>query len=182
MRFSLLIPILLMLTGCSTFMPDRYHTAADNTVSLRRVTTKNIGVGQFSGPTEINTTCRFTRHIGLPDKLTFHGYIQHALEDELKVAGVYDAASPKVVLTGNVEALNYDLGLLHGGVWRARITFTSSNGKAVTVSEEYEIPITITDTDNAACMHTASAFLAVVQNLIGKLVNDPNFSNMISVE
>ena len=180
MKTITLIFSIIFLGGCSTYMPQRYHISANNNTALKSLGVEGVYVKSFAGPEKINTICRITRHIAAPDKMSFDAYIQQALVDELKVAGLYDDKSPNVTLSGVVEPLNFSLGIFHGGTWNIGLRITSSNGKSIFIQERYEIDIGLTDTDDAACIHTADAFLSAVQNLIGKLVESPDFKSLVT--
>ncbi len=110
--------------------------------------------------------------------MSFEAYIQKALADELKVAGMYDDKAPKVTLTGAVEKLSFSSSRgLTGGEWDISLRVNSSNGKSLSVSEHYEFESGfIADT---ACKQTAEAYLPAVQNIIGKAIKHPNFKGLL---
>ena len=169
----------LTLTACSTYMPQRYSISADNNVALKAIGLGNINVGTFKGPSKFDNACRGAGPIAPPDNLSFESYIQKALADELKVAGMYDDRASKVTLSGVVSRLEFSSSKgLTGGTWDMDVTFNSSNGKSLAVSEHYEFNSGfVADT---ACKQTAEAFLPAVQNLISKLVKNPQFKAMLT--
>lgn len=139
-RIALVLTALLVfsLTACSTYMPQRYSICADNNVALKSVGATNINVAPFKGPMTFDNSCRAAGPIAPPDDMTFEAYIQKALADELKVAGMFDDKSPKVTLIGNVEQLSFSSSRgLTGGTWDIGLRVTSSNGKSTFVSEHY---------------------------------------------
>ena len=169
----------LALSGCSTFTPQRYNISADNNVALKALGVGNINVGAFTGPTSFDKACRGAGPIAPPDNMSFEAYIQKALADELKVAGMFDDKTPKTTLSGAVEQLRFSSSRgLTGGEWDIGLRILSSNGKSVFVSEHYEFESGfIADT---ACKQTAEAYLPAVQNLIGKLVKAPEFMSLLT--
>lgn len=176
--FVLLALMVFSLTACSTFMPQRYSISADNHVTLKSIGAQNISVGTFKGPTDFDAMCRGAGPIAPPDGMSFEAYIQNALADELKVAGIFDKQSPKVTLTGIVDQLAFSSSRgLTGGSWDIGLRVNSSNGKYILVSEHYEFNSGF----NAitACKQTAEAYLPAVQNLIGKLVKSPDFKGLL---
>ncbi len=181
MRTKLLVCGLaaLVLGGCSTYMPQRYSISADNNVALKSIGAGNINVGPFKGPAGFDNSCRAAGPIAPPDNMSFEAYIQKALADELKVAGMFDDKQPKVTLTGTVEQLAFSSSRgLTGGSWDIGLRVNSSNGKSTFVSEHYEFNSGfVADT---ACKQTAEAYLPAVQNLIGKLVKDPAFKTLVT--
>lgn len=169
----------LALSACSTYMPQRYNISADNNVALKAIGVGNINVGSFKGPTSFDNACRGAGPIAPPDNMSFEAYVQKALADELKVAGMFDDKTPKVTLSGVVEQLSFSSSRgLTGGEWNISLRVSSSNGKSSFVSEHYEFNSGfIADT---ACKQTAEAYLPTIQNLIGKLINAPEFKSLLA--
>lgn len=178
MKKIVLVLSVLSLSACSTFTPQRYNISADNNVALKALGAGNISVGTFTGPSTFDRACRGAGPIAPPDSMSFETYIQKALADELKVAGMFDDKTPKTTLTGAVEKLSFSSSRgLTGGEWDIGLRINSSNGKSVFVSEHYEFESGfIADT---ACKQTAEAYLPAVQNLIGKLVKAPEFKSLL---
>jgi hypothetical protein len=166
------------LAGCSSFTPPRYSISADNNVALKEIGVGHINVGDFQGPAKFDNFCRGAGPIAPPDKMSFHAYVQKALADELKVAGLYDDKTPKVTLTGKVNALEFSSSRgLTGGSWNISLTLTSSNGQSMSMKEYYEFESGfVADT---ACKQTAEAFMPTVQNLISKIVRSPEFKKLV---
>jgi hypothetical protein len=169
----------LSLSACSTFTPQRYSISADNNVALKAIGIGNINVGTFSGTATFDKACRGAGPIAPPDNMTFEGYIQKALADELKVAGMYDNKTPKTTLTGALEKLSFSSSRgLTGGEWDIGLRINSSNGKSLVISEHYEFESGfIADT---ACKQTAEAYLPAVQDLIGKAIKNPEFRALLA--
>lgn len=180
MKKTLLIGSLLFLGACETYTPQRYAVSADTNMALRALASRDVGVGSFTRTADFNNRCRLAGPIGLPDGLSFETYIQKALADELKMAGMFVPTNPPVTLTGTVEKLSF-LSSQNGnnGVWHIDLRVTSTNGKSVLVSESYEFKSGFGA--EIACKQTAEAYLPAVQNLIRKLVTDPQFGTLIGV-
>ncbi len=179
MKKTVLALLALVLSACSTYMPQRYGISADNNVALKAISAGNINVGAFKGPANFDNNCRAAGPIAPPDNMSFEAYIQKALADELKVAGKYDDKAPKVTLSGVVEQLAFSSSRgLTGGSWDIGLRVYSSNGKSTYVSEHYEFNSGfVADT---ACKQTAEAYFPAVQNLIGKLVKAPEFVSLVT--
>lgn len=177
-RIALTLSV-LALSACSTFTPQRYSISADNNVALKAIGIGNINVGTFTGPSVFDRACRGAGPIAPPDKMSFEAYIQKALADELKVAGLFDDKTSKTILSGAVEQLSFSSSRgLTRGEWNISLRVNSSNGKSVVVSEHYEFESGFAA--NTACKQTADAYLPAVQNLIGKLVNAPEFRLLLA--
>ena len=178
MKMLAVLLAVLFLSACSTFTPQRYSISADNNVALKAIGIGNIDVGAFSGPSSFDSACRGAGPIAPPDNMSFEAYIQKALVDELKVAGMYDDKAPKTTLTGAVEKLSFSSSRgLTGGEWDISLRINSSNGKSLSVSEHYEFESGfVADT---ACKQTAEAYLPAVQDLLGKAIRAPEFKGLI---
>ncbi len=146
---------------------------------LKSVGVSSINVGTFKGPTTFDNSCRAAGPISPPDGMSFEAYIQKALADELKVAGMFEDRSPKVTLTGVVEKLDLSSSRgLTGGSWDIGLRVNSSNGKSTFVSEHYEFNSGFDAL--TACKQTAEAYLPAVQNLIGNLVKSADFRGLVT--
>lgn len=181
MRLQSVVFVLLIvsLSGCSTYTPQRYSISADNNVALKAIQAGDIAVGTFSSPSSFDNSCRAAGPIAPPDGVSCAEYIRKALADELKVAGLYNDSNPKVTLTGAVTKLSFSSSRgLTGGNWDIGLEVNSSNGKSLYVEEHYEFESGfIADT---ACKQTAEAYYPAVQNLIGKLVSSPMFQALVT--
>jgi hypothetical protein len=168
----------LMLTACETPTTQRYAIAPNNNVAIKTLGVTGIGVGTFSPPAKFSETCRALGPLKVADNLTHTQYIQRAFEDELKVAGVFAASSPKVNLTGKLEKLEFSSSRgLTGGSWTIDLTISSSNGQSMLTKEYYEFDSGFSAPE--ACRQTAEAFSRAVQNLIGKAVTNPSFVALV---
>lgn len=174
-----IVAALCSLTACSTYMPQRYSISADNNLALKAVGVGNINVGTFKGPASFDNACRGAGPIAPPDNLSFEAYIQKALADELKVAGMFDEKTPKVTLSGVVEQLSFSSSRgMTGGEWDIALRLNSSNGKFISALEHYEFNSGFAA--DTACKQTAEAYLPAVQNLIGKLIKSPEFKSLLT--
>ena len=172
------ISIALLVSACSTFTTPRYSINADTNMALKALGATNVSVGAFSGPASFDASCRAAGPLAPPDGMSHTAYLKKALEDELKVAGMYAASSPRIVLSGTVNKLAFSSARgLTGGSWDIDVTLQSSNGRSMTIGEHYEFESGfIADT---ACKQTAEAYMPAVQNLIGKMVRSPEFKSLV---
>ena len=174
---SLLIAAsLLALGGCSTYAVSRYSPNADNIVALRSLGGKMVNVGPFTAtkPGEREIMCRAVGPIKSPDGEAFSDFVRKALVDELKLAGNFSANAP-VTLTGNLDAIDYSS---MNGSWNLALTVKSSNGRSMSVSEQYAF--TSSWYGETACNQTAQALMPAVQNLVGKIVRSPDFVQLLN--
>jgi hypothetical protein len=178
-RLILAILTLVTLGACSTYTPQRYSLSADTNVALKQVGATDVGVGPFTGPPEFSAFCRGAGPIAPPDGIGFAAYIQKALADELKVAGMYNEKAPKTTLTGTLDSLSFSSSRgFTGGTWDIGLTLSSSNGKSMAASEHYEFSSGFGA--ETACKQTAEGYMPAVQNLIAKIVRDPQFKDLVT--
>lgn len=168
----------ILLSGCESPVTARYSILADNNVAIKGLGVGGIGVGSFTPPSTFDANCRAVGALQISDNLTHTQYIQKAFEDELKVAGAFAQASPRITLTGQIPRMEFSsTRALTGGSWTIDLVLTSSNGNRMTVAEYYEFPSGFIATE--ACRQTAEAFSRAVQNLIGKTVRSPEFASLV---
>ena len=166
---------LLALTACSTYSANRYSPSTDNILAFKALKGRSINVGAFtaSTPAQDRIACRAAGPIKTPDGETYSEYIRKAMIDEMKLAEIYDAKTP-VTLTGNLNSLDFDS---MGGLWKINMTLSSSNGKSMTVNEQYKYSASFFA--ESGCANTAQAFTPAVQNMVGKAIAAPEFRTLI---
>lgn len=167
--------LLVILSGCSTYAVSRYSISADNVVALRALNGKTISIGSFTSfsPGLNEIMCRGVGPIKSPDGEPFAEFIRKALIDELKIANAYSPSSP-VILTGNLEAIDFSST---SGNWHLVLSIKSSNGRSMTVTEDYVY--TSSWYGETACNQTAQALMPAVQNLVGKIARSKEFLAMV---
>jgi hypothetical protein len=150
--------------------------SADNVVALRTLNGKTINIGPFSSsqPGQSEIMCRGVGPIKTPDGEPFSEFILKALVDELRIANAFSPTAP-VTLTGNLDQIDFSSNM---GNWKLALTVKSSNGRSMTVTENYSY--TTSFFGDTACNQTAQAFMPSVQNLVGKIVRSPDFMTLIS--
>jgi hypothetical protein len=176
LRAFLALLTLISVSGCSTYAVSRYSNSADNVVALRSLKGKTVNVGPFTaveaGRREI--MCRGVGPIKTPDGETYEEFIQKALAAELKLAEIYSSSAP-VTLTGNLNRI--DFSSTSGAAWELSLTVLSSNGKSITVDENYKYKSSYYG--ETACNQTAQALMPAIQDMIGKVVNHPEFAALL---
>lgn len=177
-RILAIVSLTFFVGACSTYTTPRYAINADSNMALKALGTSGLSVGSFSGPADFDKSCRAAGPLAPPDGVSHTEYIKKALEDELKVAGVYATGPARVTLSGIVNKLAFSSSRgLTGGSWDIDMTLNSSNGKSMPVVEHYEFESGfIADT---ACKQTAEAYFPAVQNLLGKAIRSPEFKALI---
>jgi hypothetical protein len=170
--------VVTMLTACETPTTQRYAVSATNNQSIKQLGTTGISVGNFMAPADFSANCRALGAMAVADGMTHTQYLQHAFEDELKIAGAYAVKEARVTLTGNVTKLDFSSSHnLTSGYWNIDLGLSSSNGKAMTASEHYEFSSGFAAQE--ACRNTAEAYSRAVQDLVGKVVSSPEFPALV---
>jgi hypothetical protein len=167
--------LILVLVGCSTYAVDRYSISADNVTAFRALDVEKISVGEFTSfkPGLKEIMCRGVGPIKTPDGNSFAEYIRESFIDELQIAEIYSTVAP-IILTGHLENINFSSA---DGKWNLALTIKSSNEQSILVEEEYRY--TTSFYGETACNQTAQALMPSVQNLIKKIVTNPNFPNLV---
>jgi hypothetical protein len=175
-RLPLLLVLVALSSGCSTYAGSRYSIRADNVTALRNLSGKTINVGAFTGtkPGLSEIMCRGVGPIKTPDGEPFSEFIRKALIDELVIANAFSSTAP-VTLTGNLDEIDFSST---SGVWNISLTVKSPNGKSMTVIENYSY--TTSFYGETGCNQTAQALMPAVQNLIGNLVRSPEFAGLLA--
>lgn len=171
-RSLLFVVLAMFVAGCETYSAPRYGMSADNIVALRALAPARIAVGAFAEPQKFADGCRAAGPITAADGIGFAAYIRKALIDELKIAGVYDERAP-VTLTGTLDHLAFSSTVAW---WNLTLTVRSSNGRSVTVQEEYKFDGAFAAV--TACKKVADAYFPAVQNALQKLIASPDFRGL----
>lgn len=170
----------LVLSACS-YIPQRYSVSPDNTEALQKLGVGSIiNVGTFTNTAEFDASCRVVAGVvKKPDSTGFEGYIQKALVEELKQAGMFDDQTPKITLTGVVEKLSLStLRTIYLSNWDIGVRLNSSNGKSVYIKQHYEFNAGTRSL--ADCQIIADQYMVAVQKTLGKLINAPEFQSLVT--
>ena len=167
----------VVLAGCSTYAASRYAISADTVRTLRTFKGQTVAVGDFTAtkPGQKEIMCRAVGPIKTPDGETFEAFIRKALIDELTIAEIYAPSAP-IVLTGRLDEIDFSSGPAEAA-WKIALTVRSSNGKTLAVREVYGF--TPSWYGETGCNQTAHALMPAVQNVVGKVVRDPSFADLV---
>lgn len=183
MKTIAIILTALTLSACATSQAPQYSISTSNNEVLKTIRAGTVNVGLFQASKNFDNACRAgSPELTLPDQLSFEGYIQKALAEEFKVAGLSGDKPSAVTLSGSVEELVFSTTQgagFSGGSWDIGLHVNSSNGKSTYVSAHY--PFASAFNAFAACERAAAAYLPAVQNLIGKLLASPDFITLVTL-
>jgi len=174
-RFIGLLLAVGICEGCSSYAVPRYGVSVTSVAALKKLEAQKISVGKFTatGGSQTEITCRAVGPIKTPDERPFEEYVRKALIDELQVAEIYSESGP-TTLTGNLDKVDYSST---GGKWMLGVTVTLSNGRSLTVANDFDYETSFIG--EKACALSAQAFGPAVQVLIGKLVHHPEFAALV---
>lgn len=163
-------------TGCETFTTSRYSVSVDNIQALKEFKGSQVKVGNFSSvvPGLSTTPCGRLGPIKTPDGEPYAEYIRKALVDELKISEIY-SNDASVTLTGQLNTLDFSS---KRGNWNISLTVASTNGRTLTVNENYKYATSFLG--ETAFNQTAQALMPAVQDLIGKLVRGSEFKSLLN--
>ena len=174
-KLIILLSLVLVVSGCSTYASSRYSVSVDNVVALRTLNGKTINIGPFtsSTPGQSEIMCRAVGPIKTPDGEPFSEFIRKAFVDELKMANAFSTSSP-ITLTANLDSIDFTS---MSGAWNLVLTVKSSNGKSMVATEAYNF--TSSYYGETGCNQTAQALMPAVQNLVGKIVRSNEFLALV---
>lgn len=176
MKNLVLAVIVVTLAACSTMTPARYSPSADNQVALRAMTGAATHVVQIQASANYSANCRMAGPIQASDGMTIPQFVQKALNDELKMAGLYSEQENPI--SGELTKIEFSstAGLTNGW-WNLALTLKNSTGKSVSAEVTYKFKSGFDAL--TACNQTAQALGPAVQDLIKQLVADPEFNNIV---
>ena len=135
LKFVALVAAVSLLGGCSTFHVAPYGATVSNVETIKSYNLKPVAVGKFQAVKPVaSIPCRAAGPVTAAP--SFEGYIEKAFTDELRLAGIYDAASP-LVLTGKLEKLDFSSGMSDGN-WSFTVTLTNARNESLTTVSKSE--------------------------------------------
>lgn len=175
-RHFAVVAVAVLALGCSTMTPARYSVSIDNNQALKRYEGSKVRVASISSSARYDASCRLMGPIQASDGMTIPQFVEKAFNDELKFANIY--SDQGVSLTGDLTRIAFSsTSGLTNGWWELALKLTSSNGKSMAVESRYEFKSGFDAI--TACNQTAQALGPSVQDLIKKIVDDPQFGELL---
>jgi hypothetical protein len=175
---SLIVAATVLMSGCANKVPT-YSNTPQNMRAVKSVaaTAAPINIGNFTSTNEgeSKVMCRLATPVGTPDGMTFAKYIEDALSTEMEMGNMIDPKS-KITITGNLESI-YGSTVLGNAYWEFKIKVTSSNGKSINVTSRYDYESSFTA--YSACTEMQRSYLPAVQELVNKIVTNPQFTELL---
>lgn len=176
MKYVIILFTVCIISGCGSFATNRYSISTDNAVMLRSFEGSQLNVENFFDKNNVSEiSCHFHGSVHTVDGEPFAKFIEKALSDELKMAGVYSKTAP-VTISGHLDSIDFSTAF--DTRWDITLTLKSSTGKSVTITENYQYNGSVFGSDGGECGQAALAFVPAVQNLVGKIIAQlPNLAN-----
>jgi hypothetical protein len=156
--------------------PARYAVSVDNNQMLKQYEGAAIRLGNLTASSDYSANCRLMGPIKAADGMSIPDFIQKAFNDEFKFANVYSDSG--INLSGTVTKVEFSsTSGLTDGWWDLGIKLTSSNGASMEAENRHSFKSGFDAI--TACNQTAQALGSAVQDLIKKVISDPQFSQLI---
>lgn len=170
---SILVVTVSLLSGCA-FNASPYGAAVKNVEAIKASGIKAVAVSQFTStkPGLTTITCRAAGPVTVSP--SFEGYIQNALIDELKLAGVYNPTSG-ITLTGRLEEVDFSSGMTDGN-WTFSLAVSNNRNESFVAKSRFGFSGSFVA--DRACQEVAQAFGPAVQKLIEDVVQNPKFRQL----
>lgn len=166
-----------LLSGCA-YKVSPYGTTSTNQAALRKLGLSPVAVKPFTGAENVPANDVMCRAAGpINASVSYVTYIQQSLEEELKVAGLYDPNSP-IILNGKVQQIDFSSGMSDGKWIFTLETSNSETGKVAKTSSTMQFSGSFVA--DKACQETAQAFSQGVQQLMLDTFNNPDFKAVAS--
>ena len=171
--------LVLLISGCSTFHAPTYVGSTENVIAIKDKSEgfkNNVRINDFKAASTVKQElmCRAAGPVKPSTGDTFQKYIEDALRDELFQAGIYKSDA-KVQIDGLLKRIHFES--MGSSSWDIELELSSTTGTSYTVSIIYEFSGSWTATH--ACRDGAEALVGVVQALILKVIEHPDFNKLI---
>lgn len=179
MRAFVVAVAALGLVGCSTYQVPKYSVSVQNAEAFKAIGPVKLSVASFTGEgngAKGEIGCRAVGPIKTPTGETYAAYVQQALVDELKVAGVY-ADDAKVQIQGKLAAIDFKSGPGPAS-WKLTLVVTVGADPSFTLERTYGFESSFIG--EKGCALTSQAFMPAVQDLMNALAKDPSFAKLVA--
>jgi hypothetical protein len=183
MRFNfyyIMFPICISLTACSTINSTPYKASTSNIISIQKQLppqgNKKVDVRTFNFASGVdgNITCRLMGPISIAPGKSIPVFIGEALQEELFLAGAYDSTS-NIKISGTVEQLSFNSVSPANWIIGLRVFSNKSEGYSVSVNYGFDTSYDA----HSACQNVANAFGPAVQELLKKVITNPQFQDLV---
>jgi len=175
------VAVLLALGACDTTSPAvGYMPSTQNVIAIQgAMKGGKVAVSDFATGPGLNTRplCRLDGPLDVTAGKPMGQYLKDAMESELFQAQALDTKSPVVISTVLNEM---KVGTLGTGSWTLGLQ-VSSNKDPQGYYVRVDRPFSSSYTAVGACRNAVNAFAPTVQQLLGEVVNNPDFGKLSGV-
>lgn len=118
--------------------------------------------------------CRLRGPITTPDGETFATYVRHALVGEISRSSLKAEPAAGVQIQGKLDALDFSTTR---GEWRMQLTLRSSNGKELTIEDDFKFPVLFNG--DTACRVAAKSFAPALRTSLGRQLQRAEFAALL---
>jgi hypothetical protein len=152
-----------------------YQSSAAVQTELRQFSMARLQVTQLALTKSFSEQCRAVGPISQPDFLPYEEYIRRAINEELRLAQIYDSAPGAMALKGAVTELSFNSNLAAN--WTIGVRLETPDGRAATA--KVVAPFESALFARLACDNVEDAWPGAVQKLIEALVVSPEFRRLM---
>ena len=174
--FFVALMLVGLLAGCETTNSIPYKASTANVIAIQQTLQaqgKKVSLGEITTAPGVdeNPMCRLMGPVKVAPGRTLSQYIKDAFQEELFMAQVYQPNAPTVI-TGRLESLSFSS--VSPASWSISMSVKSASSPGYTESVNY--PFDTSYTAYNACKNVADAFGPAVQDLLKKIVTNPQFA------
>jgi hypothetical protein len=154
----------------------KYSLVVSNVEAFKALRVGKVGVAPFTATADGSKkelSCRGSP-LKTPANETYAAYIQKALVDELKMAGLYAADAPTQI-KGHLAQI--ELNSINRPHWQMILIVTIGNTPSFKIERSY--PFESSFIGLKACELAGQAFLPAVHDLLNALARDPRFAKAV---
>jgi len=162
----------VLLSGCETTNSIPYKASPSNVIAIQQSLQSNkVSVGDIAMAPGVDERplCRIMGPVDVAPGKTPSQYIKDAFQEELLMAQAYDIKGPPI--DGRIEELSFSS--VSPAYWQITMTVKSPVDNGYKVSVKY--PFDTSFSAMGACKNVADAFGPAVQELLKKVVTNPQF-------
>lgn len=168
--------IAILLSGCETTNSSiPYQASTENVIAIQqglkssKVSVADIGLGPDVSE---HLMCRLNGDVIVSPGRTLSQYIKAAFQQELFMAQAFSPSG--TAIQGRIDALSFSS--TSPADWKITMRVSSPVSPGYTVSIDY--PFDTSWAAGAACKNVADAFAPAVQELLHKVVTNPQFASL----
>lgn len=170
----------VMLAACMPPSGIPYSTSFENIDKMKKVAAGavKLRIGDFilSKDATVSLQCRLAGKLDVSPGTTIPDFVKEAVQKEFAAAGLYDHAATNAV-SMNIHSI--DLKSFTNASWSISVHISSNSyaGYPITINHPFQ------DTFDGfkACSLAASSFGSAVRQLIGAMIDHPDFAKLIGV-